>query len=108
MMSQTQYNSLLSNLLNEKHTLAKLRVELEGRKEKLYRKCKEFRYLARNCKNKREGEKGTVIPQNKFKVLRSKIIQCGVERRTIRRVGMVEVECFKCGKKGHKCKACPL
>jgi len=46
MMSQTQYNSLLSNLLNEKHTLARLRVELEGRKEKLYRKCKEFRYLA--------------------------------------------------------------
>ena len=26
----------------------------------------------------------------------------------IRRVGVVEVECFKCGKKGHKCKECPL
>jgi len=26
----------------------------------------------------------------------------------IRRVGVVEVECFKCGEKGHKCRECPL
>ena len=26
----------------------------------------------------------------------------------IRQVGAVEVECFKCGEKGHKCKECPL
>ena len=26
----------------------------------------------------------------------------------IRRVGEVEVECFKCGEKGHKCRECPL
>jgi len=41
-------------------------------------------------------------------VLRSRIIQCRVEGRTIRRVGVVEVECFKYGEKGHKCRECPL
>jgi len=34
-MSLQQYNSLMSNLLNEKHTLAKLRAELEERKGKI-------------------------------------------------------------------------
>jgi len=34
-MSLQQYNSLMSNLLNEKHALAKLRAELEERKEKI-------------------------------------------------------------------------
>ena len=32
-------------------------------------------------------------------------MQYGAEGRT---VGVVEVECFKCGEKGHKCKECPL
>jgi len=70
-MSQEQYNTLLSNLLREKHALAKLRVELEGRKEKLCRSCKRFRHLAQNCRNRREEEKGAETPQNKFEVLRS-------------------------------------
>jgi len=43
MMSQTQYKTLMSNLLNKKHTLTKLRAELEGRREKLYRYCKGLR-----------------------------------------------------------------
>jgi len=34
-MSLQQYNSLMSNLLNEKQTLAKLRAELEERKGKI-------------------------------------------------------------------------
>ena len=38
-MSQEQYDALLSNLLREKRTLAKLREELEGRKGKLCRSC---------------------------------------------------------------------
>jgi len=33
----------MSNLLNEKHALAKLRAELERRKGKLCRCCKKFR-----------------------------------------------------------------
>jgi len=70
-MSQEQYNTLLSNLLREKCALAKLRVELERRKGKLYKNCKGFGHLARNCKNKRGEEKGAETPQNKFEVLRS-------------------------------------
>jgi len=61
-MSQTQYNTLLSNLLKEKCTLTKLRVELEGRKGKLCRSCKGFGHLAQNCKNKNKKGKGATIP----------------------------------------------
>jgi len=74
MMSQTQYKSLMSSLLNEKHTLAKLRAELEGRKGKLCRCCKKFRYLAQNYRNKGREEEGTTVPQNKFKVLKSRVM----------------------------------
>jgi len=38
-MSQTQYKTLMSNLLKQKHSLAKLREELEGREGKLCRCC---------------------------------------------------------------------
>ena len=36
-MSLDQYNKLISNMLNERHALAKLRAELEGREGKLCR-----------------------------------------------------------------------
>jgi len=98
----------MSNLLKEKRALTKLREELEGRKEKMCRSCKGFRHLAHNCRNKREEEKGIVVPQNKFGVLGSRVMQCGVEERVIRRQELIMVECFKCGKKGHKCRECPL
>ena len=107
-MSLQQYNSLMSNLLKEKCALTKLREELEGRKGKMCRSCKGFGHLAYNCRNKKEGEKGTTVPQNKFKVLGSRVMQCGVEERTIRRHEVVVVECFKCREKGHKCRECPL
>jgi len=45
-MSQEQYNTLMSNLLRERHTLTKLREELEERKGKLCRSCKGFGHLA--------------------------------------------------------------
>jgi len=61
----------MSNLLNEKHALAKLRAELEGRKGKLCRYCKGFGHLAQNCRNRKEEEKRAETPQNKFEVLRS-------------------------------------
>jgi len=107
-MSLDQYNSLMSNLLREKCSLAKLRKELEGRKRKLCQCCKKFGHLAHNYRNKEEERKGTIIPQNKFEVLRSRVMQCRVEERMIRRHEAVVVECFKCGEKGHKCRECPL
>jgi len=64
----------MSNLLNKKHALAKLRAELEGRKGKLYRCYKKFRHLAHNCRNKGREERGAAVPQNKFKVLSSRVM----------------------------------
>jgi len=74
----------MNNLLNEKHALTKLRAELEGRKGKLCQCCKKFGHLAQNCRNKRREEKGTVVPQNKFEVLKSRVMQYGEGERTIR------------------------
>ena len=108
MMSQTQYRNLMSNLLNEKRALAKLRAELKGRKGKLYRCCKGFGHLARNCRKPKDEGKGTVVSQNKFEVLKSRVMQYGVEERVVRNIRTVVVRCFKCGEEGHKCKKCPL
>jgi len=107
-MSQEQYNSLMSSLLKEKHALVKLREELEGRKRKLYRSCKGFGYLAQNCRNRREGEKGAEMPQNKFEILKSRVMQCGVEERVVRGTRREVVRCFKCREEEHKCRECPL
>jgi len=106
-MSQEQYNALLSNLLREKRALAKLRVELEGRKGKLCRSCRGFGHLAQNCRNRKEEEKGAEMPQNKFEVLRSRVMQCGVEERVVRSTRTIVVRYFKCGEEGHKCRECP-
>jgi len=106
-MSQEQYNALLSNLLREKRALAKLRVELEGRKGKLCRSCRGFGHLAQNCRNRKEEEKGAEMPRNKFEVLRSRVMQCGVEERVVRSTRTVVVRYFKCGEEGHKCRECP-
>ena len=75
----------MSNLLKEKHALAKLRAELERRKEKLCRHCKKFGHLAYNCRNGKEEGKGTVVPQNKFEVLKTRVTQCGAEDKMISR-----------------------
>jgi len=61
-MFQTQYDSLMSNLLNQKHALAKLRAELEGREERIYQCCRKFGHLAHNCRNKKEKKKRKPIP----------------------------------------------
>jgi len=107
-MSQEQYSTLLSNLLREKRALTKLRIELEGRRGKLCQSCKGFGHLARNCRNRKEEEKRIETPQNKFEVLRSRVMQCGVEERVVRSTRTVVVRCFKCGEEGHKCRECPL
>jgi len=95
-------------MLNQRHALAKLRAEIEGREGRMCWGCKKFGHLARNCRNKEEEEKRGTTPQNKFEVLSSRVMQCDVKERTIRKQEMVEVECFKCREKGHKCRECPL
>jgi len=107
-MSQEQYQSLMSNLLKEKHALAKLRVEIERRSGKLCWRCKGLGHLAQNCRNKNEEGKGATMPQNKFEILNSRVMQYRVEERTIRNIRIVAVKCFKCGEEGHKCRWCPL
>jgi len=98
----------MSSLLNKKHALTKLRAELEGRREKLCRYCKGFRHLAQNCRNKKEREKGVAIPQNKFEILSSRVMQCEVEERMIRSIRVAVIKCFKCREERHKCRECPL
>jgi len=107
-MSQTQYKQLMSNLLKEKHTLAKLRAKLEERRGKLCWYCKGFRHLAHNCRKEKE-EEGKPVPHNKFEVLASRVMRCGVEIRRKKVKEMVEkIVCyFKCRKKEHCCRECP-
>jgi len=106
-MSQTQYKALISNLLKEKCALTKLRAELEERKERMYFKCKNLGHLARNCRNQKRGE-GKAIPQNKFEVLSSRVMQYGAEERMIRSIEAAVMRCFKCREEKHNCRECPL
>jgi len=105
-MSLDQYNKLMSDMLNERHALAKLRAELEGRERRLCRCCGRFRHLTWNCKKGKEWRKKTVAA-NRFKVLGSQVMQCGVKEVRRQKVVREEVKCFGCGKKGHKKWKCP-
>ena len=110
-MSQSQYNFLMSSLLNQKHALTKLRVELEGRRERICRYCKRFRHLAHNCRSKKEKIKEKPIPQNKFEVIASRVMQYRVrEEVKVRRQEIIEkeeVKCFRCWRMGHYKWECP-
>ena len=108
-MSLDQYNSLMSSILNQQYTLTKLRAELEKRNRRKYWSCKKFRHLVYNCRNKNEKKKRKPIPRNKFKVLLSRMIRCGVrEKVRIRRNKMVEeVKCFRCWGVGYFKWECP-
>ena len=76
-----QYNQLMSDMLNQWQTLAKLRAELERREERKCFGCKGFGHLAHNCRNQKEMEKGKPIPHNKFEVLASRVMRCGIRRK---------------------------
>jgi len=68
----------MSNMLNERHALAKLKVELEGRKGRLCRCCRRFGHLAQKCRSREKQKKKTVIG-NRFEVLKSHVMQCRVK-----------------------------
>ena len=73
----------MSDLLKQQCSFAKLRKKLEERKEKLCRHYKGFGHLAQNYRNREGEEKGKAIPQNKFEVLSSQVMQYGVEERAM-------------------------
>ena len=49
-----------------------------------------------------------MTPLDKFEMLSSWVMQCGVEEKVIRRQKVAVVEYFKYREKGHKCRDCPL
>jgi len=75
----------MSDLLKQKYFLVKLRKELKERQEKLCCCYKKFGHLVQNCRNRGEKEKEKIVFQNKFKMLTSRIMQCEVEKRIIKR-----------------------
>ena len=78
-MSLEQYNSLISGMLNKQCALAKLKTEIEGKEGRICWECKRFGHLVCNCRNKKGETKGKPIPQNKFEVIASRVMQCGVK-----------------------------
>jgi len=48
------YNQLMSDMLNQRRALAKLRAELEEREGRIYRKCGRFGHLAWKCRSREE------------------------------------------------------
>ena len=81
-MSLEVYNQLMSNMLNQRHALAKLRAELEGREERICRRYGRFGHLTWKCRSGEEQRKEKVVT-NRSKALESWVMQCGV--REVRR-----------------------
>ena len=108
-MSLQQYNQLMSSILNQKKVLAKLRAELEGREERKCWECKRFGHLTHNYRNQGRKKKGKTIPQNKFEILASRVMQCGVKEKVKVRWQETEegVRCFRCWEMGYFKWECP-
>ena len=108
-MSLEQYNFLMGSMLNQWHALAKLRAEIEEKEERVCWRCRKFGYLAYNCRNMKEA-KGKLVSQNRFEVIASRVIQCGVRKEAkVKRQKIVEerVQYFRCQRIGHYKWECP-
>jgi len=102
-MSLEQYNNLMSDMLNQRRALVKLRAELEGR---TYRKCSGFGHLAQRCRSGREMKK-MMTKGNRFEALSSRVMQCGVREMKWQVMEEKGVKYFVCREKGHKKWECP-
>ena len=68
--------------------------------------CGRFGHLAWKC---RSGErlKQKAVGRNRFKVLKSRVMQCELKEVRRQKVERDMVKCFECGQEGHKKWECP-
>ena len=91
----------MSDMLNQRHALTKLRTKLEGREERICRRCGRFRHLIWKCRSGEEQKKKKIVT-NRFEALGSRIIQCRVKELRRQEIVKEAVRCFGCGEEGHK------
>jgi len=72
-MSLEVYNQLMSNMLNQRHALAKLRAELEGREGRICRRYRRFGHLTQKYRSGEEQRKEKVVT-NRFEALGSQVM----------------------------------
>ena len=64
----------------------------------MYWECRKFGHLACNYRNKKKEAKGKLIPQNRFEIIVSRVMQCGVKEKVkVRKQNTVEegIQCFR-------------
>jgi len=77
-MSLEQYNNLVSDMFGQRQALAKLRAELERKERRLCRYCRRFGHIARKYRSRQKKKERMVVLQNKFEMLRNRVMNCGV------------------------------
>jgi len=103
-MSLEVYNQIMSDMLNQRHALTKLRAKLEGREGRICKRCGRFGHLAWKYRGREEEKK--VVRGNRFKVLKSRVMQCGMREVRRQKVVREAVKCFGYRQEGHKKREC--
>jgi len=96
-------------MLNQQHALAKLRAEIERREGRICWGYRKFGYLVRNCRNREQEKKERSTLQNRFEVLASRVMRCGLrgEVKVKRQEVVEEVQYFRYRGTGHCKWECP-